>query len=184
MSALTADQLPKPQRCRMPARLAPTRSSATSSSGWRYDISGLSPAMRTDYDQHLSDCTHCRRRQRIARTIDVLLICVSTLSILAFLLAAVVIHRIEVVTHMAPCTSISASTAIAISLEAVAVAGLVFSTLLWVLVAIATPLPGFLGERPAAACPRQRPHRHPRPLQQARRLSPPTRCPCTAPSSS
>src|ERR1700729_4373986 len=60
-------------------------------SGWRYDISGLSPAMRTDYDQHLSDCSHCRRRQRIARTIDVLLISVSTLSIVAFLLAAVVI---------------------------------------------------------------------------------------------
>ena len=34
---------------------------------------------------------------------------------------------------------------VAISLEAVAVAGLVFSTLLWILVAIATPLPGFLG---------------------------------------
>jgi hypothetical protein len=32
-----------------------------------------------------------------------------------------------------------------ISLEAVALAGLLFSTLLWVLVAIATPLPGFLG---------------------------------------
>ena len=44
--------------------------------GWRYDISGLSPAMRTDYDQHLSDCAHCRRRQHLARTIDVLLISV------------------------------------------------------------------------------------------------------------
>ena len=46
--------------------------------GWRYDISGLSPAMRTDYEQHLSECNHCRRRQQIARTIDVLLISVST----------------------------------------------------------------------------------------------------------
>lgn len=115
-------------------------------SGWRYDISGLSPAMRTDYDQHLSDCAHCRRRQRIARTIDVLLISVSTLSILAFLLAAVVIHRIEVVTHMFAVHVHLRQTAVAISLEAVAVAGLVFSTLLWVLVAVATPLPGFLGE--------------------------------------
>jgi hypothetical protein len=34
---------------------------------------------------------------------------------------------------------------VAISLEAVAVAGIVFSTLLWLLVAITTPLPGFLG---------------------------------------
>jgi hypothetical protein len=116
-------------------------------SGWRYDISGLSPAMRTDYDQHLSDCSHCRRRQTIARTTDVLLICVSSLSILAFLLAAVVIHRVELVTHIFSVhVHLNQTHAVAISLEAVAVAGLVFSTLLWVLVAIATPLPGFLGD--------------------------------------
>ncbi len=115
-------------------------------SGWRYDISGLSPAMRTDYDQHLSDCSHCRRRQRIARTIDVLLISVSTLSIAAFLLAAFVIHRIELVTHIFTMhLRLNQAHGIAISMEAVAVAGLIFSTLLWVLVAIATPLPGFLG---------------------------------------
>jgi hypothetical protein len=115
-------------------------------SGWRYDISGLSPAMRTDYDQHLSDCGHCRRRQRIARTIDVLLISVSTLSIVAFLLAAVVIHRVEVATHIDTVrVHLNQAHSVAISLEAVAVVGLVFSTLLWVLVAIATPLPGFIG---------------------------------------
>ena len=115
-------------------------------SGWRYDISGLSPAMRTDYDQHLSDCSHCRRRQQIARTIDVLLISVSTLSIVAFFLAAVVIHRVELVTHIGTVhVHLNQSHAVAISLEAVAVAGLIFSTLLWVLVAVATPLPGFLG---------------------------------------
>src|SRR5579864_1128013 len=68
--------------------------------GWRYDISGLSPAMRTDYDQHMTDCAHCRRRQHIARTIDVLLLSVSALSILAFLLAAAVLHRIEVIAHL------------------------------------------------------------------------------------
>jgi len=96
-------------------------------SGWRYDISGLSPAMRTDYEQHFAECGHCRRRQRIARTIDVLLISVSTLSIVAFLLAAVIIHRVELITHIDKVE-------------------LVLSTLLWVLVAIATPLPGFLGE--------------------------------------
>jgi hypothetical protein len=116
-------------------------------SGWRYDISGLSPAMRVDYDQHLADCSHCRRRQRIARTIDVLLISVSTLSILAFLLAAVVIHRVELVTHVFSLhLRLSQTHAVAISLEAVAIAGIVFSALLWVLVAIATPLPGFLGD--------------------------------------
>lgn len=116
-------------------------------SGWRYDISGLSPAMRTDYEQHLTDCGHCRRRQRIARTIDVLLISVSTLSIVAFLLAAVVIHRVEIITHIFSIqVRLNQTHAVAISLEAVAVAGMVFSSLLWVLVAVATPLPGFLGD--------------------------------------
>src|ERR1700732_2449202 len=107
-------------------------------SGWRYDISGLSPAMRTDYDQHLSECSHCRRRQQIARTIDVLLISVSTLSIAAFLLAAVVIRRVELVTHGGTLhvpLPLHQAHVVAISLEAIAVTGLLFSTLLWILVA-------------------------------------------------
>ena len=65
--------------------------------GWRYGhLRASSPAMRTDYDQHLSDCAHRRRRQHLARTIDVLLLTVSSLSILAFMLAAAVLHRIGV----------------------------------------------------------------------------------------
>jgi len=116
-------------------------------SGWRYDISGLSPAMRTDYEQHFSDCGHCRRRQRTSRTIDVLLITVSTLSIAAFLLAAIVIHRLEAVAHIGKVhLHVSQAHAVAISLEAVAIAGVALSSLIWILVAIATPLPGFLGQ--------------------------------------
>jgi hypothetical protein len=115
--------------------------------GWRYDISGLSPSMRTDYDQHLSDCAHCRRRQHIARTIDVLLISVSALSIFAFLLAAAVLHRIETIAHLG--TSLHAhlrNTPITISLEAVAIAGVVVSILLCLLVAISTPIPGLVSD--------------------------------------
>jgi hypothetical protein len=116
-------------------------------SGWRYDISGLSPAMRTDYEQHLSECAHCRRRQHVARAIDVLLICVSTLSIVAFLLAAVVIRRVELITHIGHLqVHLNQTHVVTLSLEAVAVTGLVMSALLWVFVAIATPLPGFLGD--------------------------------------
>jgi hypothetical protein len=112
--------------------------------GWRYDISGLSPAMRTDYDQHLADCPRCRRRQHVARMTDVLLISVTSLSIMAFLLAAAVIHRVESLAHLGSLHTHLRHTAITISLEAVAIAGLVVSMLLWVLVAVATPLPGFL----------------------------------------
>ena len=112
-------------------------------SGWRYDIPGLSPAMRADYDQHLSDCAHCRHRQRLARTIDVLLISVTSLSIFAFLLAAAVMHRVEAITHMSDLHVHLRQMPITISLEWVAIAGLAVSLLLWVLVAIATPAAGF-----------------------------------------
>jgi hypothetical protein len=113
--------------------------------GWRYDISGLSPAMRTDYDQHLSDCAHCRRRQHIARTIDVLLLTVTSLSILAFMLAAAVLHRIESIAHLS--SSLHGHlyhTPITVSLEAAAIGGVVISFLLWILVAIATPVPALV----------------------------------------
>ena len=115
--------------------------------GWRYDISGLSPAMRTDYDQHLSECAHCRHRQHLARTIDVLLISVSALSIFAFLLAAAVLHRIEAIAHLG--TSLHGhlrNTPITVSLEAVAIAGIVVSILLCLLVAISTPIPGLVSD--------------------------------------
>jgi hypothetical protein len=115
--------------------------------GWRYDISGLSPAMRTDYDAHLSECTHCRRRQHVARTIDVLLISVTSLSILAFMLAAAVLHRIEAIAHLG--NSLHGHlhhTPITISLEAAAIAGIFISTMLWVLVAISTPIPGVVSD--------------------------------------
>jgi hypothetical protein len=98
--------------------------------------------MRTDYDHHLSECAQCRRRQHLARTIDVLLISVSSLSILAFLLAAAVLHRIEAIAHLgASLHGHLYHTPITISLEATAIAGLVISLTLWVLVAIATPIP-------------------------------------------
>lgn len=113
--------------------------------GWRYDISGVSPDMRTDYEQHLSDCAHCRRRQHAARTMDVLLLSVSTLSIAAFLLAVAILHKIESMAHLGSTFHTHLlHMAITISLEGVAVAGLAISILLWTLVAIATPLPGLL----------------------------------------
>jgi hypothetical protein len=115
-------------------------------SGWRYDISSISPEMRTDYENHLAECVECRRRQAKARTIDVLLLLVTSLSIAAFVLAAGVLHRIEMFRdipavhmrlHQMPAT---------ISLWAVVIAGLVVSVILWILVAIATPVPSFLGD--------------------------------------
>lgn len=113
-------------------------------SGWRYDISGLSPEMRTDYEQHLSDCVHCRSRQRLHRSIDILLISVTSLSIFAFLLAIVILHREDSILHTEHVRLQLHHSVVFISLQAVAVAGVVFSTLLWLLVAITTPLPSLL----------------------------------------
>lgn len=126
-------------------------------SGWRYDISGISPDLRGDYEEHLNNCSHCRKRQRIHRTVDVLLLAATTLSFAAFLLAALVMHRLEAMSHITavhvhlhndtthvPLARIPDS--VQISLEAVAIAGVVVSMLLWGLVAIATPIPAMLSE--------------------------------------
>jgi len=123
-------------------------------SGWRYDISGISPELRVDYEAHLHGCSYCRRRQRIHRTVDVLLLAVTSLSFAAFLLAALVMHRLQAFSHItavrlhlhddafAALSHIPAS--FTVSLEAVAIAGVVVSMLLWTLVAIATPIPNMV----------------------------------------
>jgi len=133
-----------PSKNRVPGSLCVDPVVGAILSGWRYDISAVSPEMRTDYEQHLSDCGHCRSKQRLHRTIDVLLISVSTLSIFAFLLAAAVMHRVEAMTHIASVHLHLRHSVVLISLEAVAMAGVIISAMLWVLVAITTPLPSLL----------------------------------------
>jgi hypothetical protein len=123
-------------------------------SGWRYDISGTPASLRGDYENHLRGCAHCRGRQRVHRTIDLLLLAVTTLACAAFFLAAIVVHRLETLRrlsnvhlHLPPDRALVLAhipLSITISLEAVAVAGVIFSMLLWALVAMATPVPGVL----------------------------------------
>lgn len=123
-------------------------------SGWRYDITGNSPDLRREYEAHLSDCGHCRRRQRIHRTVDILLLAATSLSFTAFLLAALVMHRLEAVTHLTNVhvhlhpDNVTALAripdSITIGLETVAIAGVIVSMLLWVLVAMATPIFGMI----------------------------------------
>ena len=61
--------------------------------GWRYDISGLAPEMRGDYESHFAGCERCRTRQRMHRTIDVALIVLASISAGVFLLAFGVIRH-------------------------------------------------------------------------------------------
>jgi hypothetical protein len=103
-------------------------------SSWRYDISGITPEMRRDYEQHLAECKHCCKRQRLHRTIDVVLI------------GLAVIHRVQPLHHWALVDLHLGSMSIVLSLQAAAIAGLLFSLMIWVLVAVATPAPVYLAE--------------------------------------
>jgi hypothetical protein len=122
-------------------------------SGWRYDISGISPDLRVDYEAHLYGCAHCRKRQRLHRTVDILLLAATTLSFVAFLLAALVMHRVEALSHIGnvhlhlddPAAKLlRIPPSITISLEAVAIVGMVVSMFLWTLVTITTPIPSMI----------------------------------------
>jgi hypothetical protein len=112
-------------------------------SSWRYDISGISPEMRIDYEGHLATCAYCRSRQRLHRTIDVALISLSTLCILAFLLALAVIHRVEPLRSAAVIMHLEHAQVV-LTLQAAAIVGLLASLAAWILVAIATPAPMYL----------------------------------------
>jgi hypothetical protein len=112
-------------------------------SGWRYDISGISPEMRIDYEKHLEMCDHCRRRQQLHRTIDVLLIGISTLCILAFLFALAVIHRLQPLHNWALVMHLE-HRYLVLTLQTAAALGLLVSLLSWVLVAVATPAPVYI----------------------------------------
>jgi hypothetical protein len=95
--------------------------------GWRYDISGITPEMRGDYEAHLAACEHCRSRQRLHRTIDISLIVLATVSACVFLLAYGVIR------HFEPRHTLI--------FELIAIGGFLLSALIWLIVAVATPAP-------------------------------------------
>jgi len=95
--------------------------------GWRYDISGLAPEMRGDYERHFAECERCRSRQKLHRIIDISLITLATASAGVFLLAFAVIR------YFGPRH--------ALWLEVGALAGFALSALIWLIVAVATPAP-------------------------------------------
>ena len=94
---------------------------------WRYDISGIFPEMRGDYEAHFAECEHCRARRRLHRTIDFALIGLATVSAFVFMLAFAVIHYLKP-QH-------------AFVLEVGSLVGFSLSALIWLAVAVATPAP-------------------------------------------
>jgi hypothetical protein len=95
--------------------------------GWRYDISGIAPEMRGDYERHFATCERCRSRQFLHRAIDIGLIVLASVSAGVFLLAFGVIR------YFGPRH--------AFWLEIGAMAGFALSALIWLVVAVATPAP-------------------------------------------
>jgi Zn-dependent protease len=114
-------------------------------SSWRYDISGIAPAVRGDYEQHLAECNFCHSRQRIHRTIDVTLITLSTVSTAAFLLALAIIHHIDPLQHWAIARfHLFSDIDVVLTMQFAAIAGLFASLLIWLIVAMMTPAPVYL----------------------------------------
>ncbi|HEX4022626.1 MAG TPA: hypothetical protein VHX63_15880 [Acidobacteriaceae bacterium] len=119
-------------------------------SGWRYDISGLHFDMRKDYEQHLRNCSHCRSRQRLHRTIDMFLIGLATVSILGFVMALAVLHKIEPLGSWVLLHLQVHQLSVVLSVQRIAVLGLLVSLMAWIAVAITTPASTFISAQARA----------------------------------
>jgi hypothetical protein len=112
---------------------------------WRYDISGISPEMRKDYEQHLTDCAHCRSRQKFHRTIDGTLAVLSALSMISFLFALAVLQRVKFMENVAFNILGLDKVSMYQMLVSAAFAGLGFSLIAFILVLATTPASAYLG---------------------------------------
>ncbi|MGA7832517.1 MAG: hypothetical protein WCA21_16275 [Terracidiphilus sp.] len=112
---------------------------------WRYDISGISPEMRKDYEQHFAECLRCRARQNFHRSLDVTLAVLTSLAVFFFLFALAVLKHIKPLEHVAFNVFGLDITDTYHMLVSAGIAGLCFSVILWLLVFTATPVPAYLG---------------------------------------
>jgi len=112
---------------------------------WRYDISGITPEMRKDYEQHLVDCPHCRGRQKFHRTLDATLAVLTALSMLSFLFALAVLQRVKFMEHVAFNILGLDTVSMYQMLVSAAFAGLGFSLVAFILVMTTTPASAYLG---------------------------------------
>jgi len=111
---------------------------------WRYDISGISPEMRKDYEQHFAECAHCSARQKFHRSLDATLAVLTSLAVFFFLFALAVLKHIRPVEHMAfNVFGLDVADTYHMLVSA-GIAGLVFSLIALALVLTATPAPSYL----------------------------------------
>jgi len=112
---------------------------------WRYDISGISPEMRKDYEQHFAECPHCRAKQQFHRSLDVSLAVLTSVSVIFFLFALAVIRHIKPLEHVAFNIFGLDLFDMYHMLVSAAVAGICFSVIAFLLVLTTTPVPSYLG---------------------------------------
>jgi hypothetical protein len=112
---------------------------------WRYDISGISPEMRKDYEHHFAECARCRARQKFHRSLDVTLAVLTSLAVFFFLFALAVLHHIKPLEHVAFKLLGLDPFDMYHMLMSAATAGVCFSVIAFVLVLTATPVPTYLG---------------------------------------
>jgi Flp pilus assembly protein TadB len=113
---------------------------------WRYDISGLSPEMRKDYEQHLTDCVHCSTRQRFHRGVDVSLLILTALSVFFSVFALAVLMHVKPLEHVAFKVLSLDTFDVYHMLVSASIAGICFSVIAFALVMMATPAPSYLSE--------------------------------------
>ena len=112
---------------------------------WRYDISGISPEMRKDYEHHFVDCARCSARQKFHRSLDGTLAVLTSLAAIFFFFALAVLQHIKPLEHVAfKIFSLDIYDMYHMFYSA-GIAGLIFSVTALALVLLATPAPTYLG---------------------------------------
>lgn len=112
---------------------------------WRYDISGIYPEMRKDYEHHLVACTRCSSRQKFHRGLDVALVILTSLSMFFSVFALAVLKHIKPLEHVAFNILGLDIFDMYHMLVSAAIAGVCFSSIAFALVLMATPAPTYLG---------------------------------------
>jgi hypothetical protein len=102
--------------------------------------------MRRDYEQHFTDCGHCRARLKFHRSLDVTLAVLTSLAVIFFLFALATLQHIKPLEHVAVnFLGLDTSDMYHMLLSA-GVAGLIFSVIALALVLTATPAPMYLSD--------------------------------------
>jgi len=112
---------------------------------WRYDISGISPEMRRDYEMHFIECVHCSARQKFHRGLDASLTLLAGTAGVFFLFALAVLKHVKPLEHVAFKVLGLDIYDVYHMLVSAGVAGLCFSVIMLALVLMATPAPSYIG---------------------------------------